>query len=280
MMINLLTKLDPYFIQIGSFTIYWYAIFIIIGAILALAISKYFAKKAGYSSDMIDNLFFISFPAGLIGARIWFVLSNLSAYTGSNWYHAFFSWEGGLAIQGGVVFGALAGIIYIKKAHKEIEIKHVLDLVVPNILIAQAIGRWGNFFNQEVYGQCVDASKLSFLPKFILNQMQGGGDIACAITEVAQPLFLYESILNILGFVLISILLRKFWKSRKNGSLAMSYFVWYGVVRVLLEPLRNEMYIMQIMGVRTSIITSIAFIVFGVLGIIYLNFFKNKKEVK
>ena len=274
-MLTTILKLSPYFIEFGTLRIYWYAIAILTGAVVAYYLSRYFAQKDGHSGEVIENIFFVAFPSGLIGTRIWFVLSNLEQM--NPWYRAFFLWEGGLAIQGGIIFGGLATFYFITKIQKKISFLQALDYITPNILIAQAIGRWGNFFNQEVYGACVPRTQLSFLPNFILDQMAGGGGIMCAATQVAQPLFLYESLLNIVGFVLITFILRKYWKKRPVGVLGSLYFVYYGIVRALLEPLRNPMFIMEIAGLPTSLVTAILFVVFGagLIGYLYLKPAKN-----
>ena len=274
-MFNTILKLSPYIVEFGSIRIYWYAVAILTGAVIAYYLSRYFAQKDGLSGEVIENIFFVAFPTGLIGTRIWFVLSNLE--TMNPWYRAFFIWEGGLAIQGGIIFGGLATYYFITKMQKKISFLKALDYITPNILIAQAIGRWGNFFNQEVYGACVPRTQLSFLPNFILDQMAGGGGILCASTQVAQPLFLYESILNTIGFVLITFVLRYYWKKRPVGVLGALYFVYYGIVRALLEPLRNPIFIMEIGGVPTSLVTAVLFTLFGIglIGYLYLKPAKN-----
>ncbi len=266
------------FIQIGSFTIYWYAIFILTGAVVTYYVSQYFIKKDGYPHVTLENCFFIVFPAGIIGARIWYVLSSLSEYQ-DNWLNVFNFRLGGLAIQGGVTLGVLAGIWYFKKYYPKMALRYAMDIVIPNILIAQAIGRWGNFFNQEVYGACLPTAKFWFLPNFIVEQMSNG---ICLAGYTAVPLFLYESLLNTIGFILITFVLRKFWKKGRHfGDLAALYFIWYGVVRALLEPLRDSEYIMYIFGIKTSVATSIAFIIFGIVFMILsrrIDLRKNKHE--
>ncbi len=278
-----LTKLSPYFIQIGDFSIMWYAVFILTGAVLAYTTSQYFMKKAGHSSEILENAFFLLFPAGIVGAKIWSSFSYLGDYISSGMsfpeilLRFIAIWEPGLAIQGGVMAGVAVGVWYFHKFHPQIRKLFVIDIVVPNILIAQAIGRWGNFFNQEVYGQCVEPSQLSFLPQFIVNQMtdtgatsftEHGNRIECNTTGLAaQPLFLYEMLLNTLGFFLITFVLRKYWKKgRVEGDLGMLYFVWYGMVRAILEPLRQAAFILLFPGtnIPQSIVTSVAFVLAGV----------------
>lgn len=289
---NFLTaKLSPIFFEIdGLFEIRYYALFILTGALLAYFLSRYFFKRDGNDPTAIENIFFLAFPAGILGAKIWFTFSELSNYIA--WYTwdkvllKFIAiWEPGLAIQGGVMLGAIVGIYLYKKYYPKLTIRYGLDIAIPNILIAQAIGRWGNFFNQEVYGSCVDPSSLSFLPKFIVDQMTANGaynnQITCPLGLAAQPLFLYEGLLNTLGFILISLVLRFYWKKgRKEGDLAMLYFIWYGTVRALLEPLRQEEFIMRIGGLSLSVWTSTAFMLFGLIGMIFFRFPEIKKLIK
>jgi phosphatidylglycerol:prolipoprotein diacylglycerol transferase len=217
----------------------------------------------------------IVFPAGILGARLWFVLSRWDFY-GSNLVEILKLWNGGLAIQGGVMGGVIAGVIFHKVKKLKFPLLKLFDIAIPNILIAQSIGRWGNFFNQEVYGACVSRNTLNFIPNFILNNME-----VCDIGEVAQPLFLYESIINFIGFILISIIIRRFVKIIIDGELTALYLIWYGLVRLIMEPLRNEMYIMRVFGnLSLSITTSVLFIITGVALILYLRlkpYFKVKQ---
>lgn len=261
-------------LRIGSFAIYWYAFFILVGAVLCYYVAQYFMKKDGHPHAVLENTFFLAFPAGIIGARIWYVLSSLEEYQ-NNWLDIFNFRLGGLAIQGGVLLGMAAGIWYFRKYHKHISLRYAMDIVIPNILIAQAIGRWGNFFNQEVYGACLPTSDFWFLPQFIINQMSEG---ICSSGFTAVPLFLYESLLNTLGFLLITFVLRKFWKKGRHlGDLASLYFVWYGVVRALMEPLRQSEYIMMIFGMKASVLMSVGFILLG-FGLMGLTRYYDKRK--
>jgi prolipoprotein diacylglyceryl transferase len=171
----------------------------------------------------------------------------------------------------------------MRKCGMSLKITTLTDMIIPNILIAQVIGRWGNFFNREVYGACVDSDTLWFLPSFIKDYMRGGtvaGQyIACPTSQYAQPLFLYEGILNLIGFILITIVLRKILKGKYSGVLTSLYLVWYGTVRVSLEGLRNEMFIMRWGNISQSILTSIVFIVVGVALLVYF-YIRGYKENK
>jgi phosphatidylglycerol:prolipoprotein diacylglycerol transferase len=151
----------------------WYSVFVLLGAIVTYIVTEYFYRKNEESKkcpDLILNTFLIAFPSGLAGARIWYILSELEYYL-SDPISMLKVWEGGLAIQGGVLLGALVGIWYvthmIRKYGLNLKVTTIMDMAIPNILIAQVIGRWGNFFNREVYGACVDGESLWFLPKFI-----------------------------------------------------------------------------------------------------------------
>ena len=193
----------------------WYSVFILVGALLTYFISNFLYKKEEESKkcpDLIFDTFLVAFPMGLVGARIWYVLSEWEYYS-SDPVSILRVWEGGLAIQGGVMLGIICGVTYaihrMRKSGMTMSITHLMDLIIPNILIAQVIGRWGNFFNREVYGACTSKKSLWFLPSFILEQMEGEGfyygeyprgPIACEVGEYAQPLFLYEGLLNLLGF--------------------------------------------------------------------------------
>ena len=285
-------KISPVIIEIGNFSIRWYAIFILIGAVLTLVFSQWAMKRGGYSKDLLNTLFFIAFPMGLVGARLWWCIAD----SGSPWKNGdilgfFRVWEGGLAVQGGVILGAAAGIGYFVWKFKDASVRYAMDAVIPNILIAQALGRWGNFMNQEVYGACVDASSVNYLPGFIKNQMMGGNGglgeyvgsgIKCSSSEMAHPLFLYESLLNILGWVIINFILRIFWKKGYHKcDLAALYLVWYGVVRVILEPMRNPEFIMDgLWGIPVSVYTSILFIVLGVAMMVFFRIYDHKHKQK
>lgn len=281
-------EISPY---VFGTSLTWYSVFVLMGALVTYMISDFLYKRNAESKkcpDLILNTFLVAFPSGLLGARIWYVLSEWDYYF-DNPIEILKVWEGGLAIQGGVMLGAAVGIWYaIHKMRKHgvmMKITKLMDMVIPNILIAQVIGRWGNFFNREVYGACVDGEKLDFLPSFIKNYMRGGfvSDqyIACPVNKYAQPLFLYEGLLNLLGFILISIVLRKFFTKRVDGTLTALYLIWYGTIRACLEGLRNEMFIMRWGNVSQSVVTSIAFVIIGVglLIYFYVRDFKNKKAI-
>ena len=137
-------------------------------------------------------------------------------------------WNGGLAIYGGLITGAI--VLYIFADRKLINTWDFLDIAAPSVMIAQSLGRWGNFFNQEAYGAAVD--NLNYLPAFIRDQMYIEG-------SYRQPTFLYESLWNLLGFALILIFRRK-WKSLRRGHITAFYLIWYGFGRMVIEGMRTD----------------------------------------
>ena len=286
-------EISPY--VLGESGLTWYSVFVLAGAILTLIISNYLYKKDPESKkcpDLIFNTFLVGFPMGLVGARIWFVLSELEWYL-SNPIEILMVWEGGLAIQGGVILGAACGIWYamhsLKKHGMKLKITTLMDMIIPNILIAQVLGRWGNFFNREVYGACVDRQYALknwwMLPNWLVENMKGGFSggvyVACSSSQYAQPLFLYEGILNFIGFILITVILRKYFTKRIDGTLSAAYLIWYGAVRVCLEGFRNERFIMRWGEISQSELTSIIYIVLGIafIGALYIIKCLNDKKI-
>ncbi|MDP2813671.1 MAG: prolipoprotein diacylglyceryl transferase [Erysipelotrichaceae bacterium] len=242
------------FLDIGPISIKWYAVLILVGAYLAYYLSYRNLKKMGYKSDLTDDLFFGALLCGVIGARLWFVVFFDLNYYLARPLEIFMTWQGGLAIQGGLFGGVLFGLWFVKR--KKIDFIRVADAIVPNILVAQAIGRWGNFLNQEAYGRVVQESFYSGWPQLIKDQMFIAG-------QFREPTFLYESVLNIVGFLLITFVLKKFSKP-KRGDMIYAYLMWYGVIRFFIEGLRADS--LMFMGLRSAQLVSIAFILVGVLG--------------
>ncbi|MFA6861770.1 MAG: prolipoprotein diacylglyceryl transferase [Bacilli bacterium] len=279
---NLLTLAYYNGIPFDKPVVRFYALFILVGALLALFLSNYRAHKDGYDWHFFDTIFLVAFPAGIIGSRIWYVLASLNEFANQPWYSVFEIWNGGLAIQGGAIGGILAGVLYARFRRKGTHILRCMDFAVPTILVAQAIGRWGNFFNQEVFGHAVSASAWDFLPTFITSNLQNGTDAMIGAGSyvvpaggVVAPLFLIEGVINLFFYFLIGYGVPALeGKNYKEGDSSFSYFIAYGLVRLILEPLRNYRFIM---GVSTatdlsrshynSLIMAIAFIVFGVIMI-------------
>lgn len=247
------------FVQIGSLSIAWYAVCIMTGAFVAYAIGQYNFKKMGYNNkELLSDYFFGVLFTGIIGARIWYVIFMWNELYASNPAEIFMFRNGGLAIQGGLLTGIAFSLWYFKK--HQIDFMVAGDAIMPVVLVAQAFGRWGNFFNQEAHGGAVSLEFLQslHLPSFIIEGMYINGNYY-------HPTFLYESIANIVGFLLIYFVIRKI--QTKQGEQFFSYFIWYGVIRFFIEGLRTDS--LYVMGLRTAQLVSIVFVIVGVVGYIY-----------
>lgn len=242
--------------------IYYYALCIVAGIIIATALSALLMKRRNLSPDFIFTLFIFCIPTALICARLFYCITD--GMDIRNW----FSWEsirsGGLSIIGGALGGIGAGLIvcFVKK----ISFLRAADCVVITILLAQAIGRWGNYFNKEVYGAVVENPALQWFP-FAVN-IYGTWHYA---------FFFYEMIINLIGFGLLYSA-AWFWTKKPNGVFTFSYFVWYGTVRTVMEPLRDPSYILNGGGVPWSLVFSILMIIGGAVGIGVLLFLNYRKE--
>lgn len=253
------------FIQVGSLSITWYALFIVIGAYVAYYFSLQNLKKMGFGVEDADTLFFGALLCGLIGARLWYVIFYDFNYYFSDPIRILQFREGGMAIHGGLIGGIGYGYYYVKK--RGFNFMHWADAIVPNILIAQAMGRWGNFMNQEAFGGIVSEAHFRFLPNFIKNHMFIDG-------AYRAPTFLYESVLNLVGWFLITQVLKKS-KKLKRGDLTFSYFIWYGATRFVIEGLRTDALPLNLgfIELRVAQVISVFFVVFGLLG--FYGFFKK-----
>ena len=245
-------------IKIGPVSITYYAVFIVAGAYAAYHLSLINLKKMGYETDDADNLFFGALLAGLIGARLWYVMFYDFNYYITNPASIFNFREGGMAIHGGLFAGIAYGYFFAKR--RGINFMHWADAIVPNILIAQALGRWGNFMNQEAFGGVVTEAHFRFLPEFIKNHMFIDG-------AFRAPTFLYESVLNVIGWILITQFLKKS-KKLKRGDQTFAYLIWYGAVRFIIEGMRTDALPLNLgfIELRIAQVISVLFIVFGLLG--------------
>ena len=211
----------------------WYGVLIGIAFALALIVAVWLCKKAGENVDHLLDIVIFATPVAIIGARTYYVLQTLRlGYYDSVWDY-FKVWEGGLAIYGGVIGAVLTAAIYCKI--KKISLAGMLDLVGAPFLLAQAIGRWGNFINQEAFGTATD---LPWRMELLI-----GGSKVCV-----HPTFLYESLWNLIGFVVLMLLFRRRkWK----GEIFTAYLGWYGFGRFFIEGLRTDS-LMLTDGIRTS----------------------------
>lgn len=268
--------LNPYIIPFpdgwGLKGITWYAMSYLVGALLALALSSYRAYKDGYPKDFFINLFFFAFPMGIIGGRMWYVIASWQEFAAEPW-RMFFIWEGGMAIQGGALLGIISGIGFVKVRRKGTNLLHAADWAVPTVLVAQMIGRWGNFVNAEVFGNVVDISAYGGLPGFVINQMGYNGTTALANeSQMYVPLFLMEGLINIGGYFLLTHFFEDvLGKWHEHGDGLFGYFIWYGLTRIVLENIRfGEFNMHQSAGQSVSSAYVMAWVFFGVGLVLFM----------
>lgn len=256
--------MDRVALDLGIVQIYWYSIFIFIAMLIACLIIYKEAKKRGIEEEFLVNLTFDTIIIGIIGARLYYVIFNLQYYLKKP-IEILEIWNGGLAIHGGIIAGLLFIIYYCKKHN--VNILKILDIIVVGLIIAQAIGRWGNFFNSEAYGPITTAEDLKLLgiPSFVINGMY-------ILGEYRQPTFFYESVWCIFGFC--AMLLIRNYKYLKIGQLTGFYLVWYGIIRFIIEGMRTDS--LMLGPIKMAQIVSLIFIVSGI--IIFIKVIKNGRE--
>lgn len=255
-------------IDFGPIQIYWYSILVFLGLLVASIIIFKEARKRKISEEFLINLICDSIIIGILGARAYYVLFNLSYYI-QNPLEIFAIWNGGLAIHGGV-FAALIFIIIYCKKHR-INILQVLDIIVVGLILGQAIGRWGNFFNGEAYGQITTLATLQAqgIPQFIIDGMY-------ILGEYRQPTFFYESVWCFAGFIAL-VIIRK-CKYLKRGQLTGAYLIWYGVARFVIEAMRSDS--LMLGPVKIAQVVSIIFVITGMVLFVYNVIKSNKEDLK
>ena len=212
----------PSHFSIGPVTIYLYGVIIALGLTLAVIYGMRRSSQFGLNQDTLLDGVLTIVPVAIICARLYYCIFQWDLYK-ANPIKILYIWEGGLAIYGGVI-GAFLGILVFCKV-KKLSAGAVLDLVALGFLIGQSIGRWGNFFNREAFGAVTD----SFLRMGLTNSY--------GITEYYHPTFLYESLWNAAGFVMLHLLSKK---RLFDGQIALGYAAWYGLGRAMIEGLRMD----------------------------------------
>ncbi|SES64462.1 phosphatidylglycerol:prolipoprotein diacylglycerol transferase [Natronincola peptidivorans] len=241
--------MDPIAFRVFGIAVAWYGIIISIGIFMGIFVATIRAKKENLYEDVILDLALIAVPAAVVGARLYYVIFKWDYY-GQNLSHILRMRLGGLAIHGGVIAGVLAGYLFCK--YKKISFWKLADICAPSIILGQAIGRWGNFFNQEAYGRPTD------LPWAI--EIEG---------TMVHPTFLYESIWN---FGVFAFLLYYTKKKKFRGQIFLYYLILYSIGRFFIEGLRIDS--LMIGPLRTAQVISIITIV-GAL--IFMKLLKNNK---
>jgi len=243
----MMAALNPIALQLGGLAIHWYGIIIASGVLLAVYLSSKEATRRNVNEDHILNLILWALPFTLIGARLYYVAFKWPYYA-AHPSEIIAIWHGGIAIYGGLIAAVIVFIVYTRVQWLSIWL--ILDIVSPTVMIAQAIGRWGNFMNQEAFGAVTSKAFLEgiHLPNFIIQQMFING-------AYRQPTFLYESFWNVVGFALImSVRHHSHWF--KQGEIFLSYVMWYSFGRFFIEGMRTDsLYVMP--GLRVSQLLSV-----------------------
>ncbi|WP_058306749.1 prolipoprotein diacylglyceryl transferase [Gracilibacillus massiliensis] len=252
--------LDPVFLQLGPLSIYWYGVIIATGAFLALWVGTKEADRLGVKKDYIVDLVVFAIPIAILSARIYYVVFEWDRYVGEPWWKVFAVWEGGIAIHGALIGSVITAIVFTRV--KKLSFWQIADILAPSIILGQAIGRWGNFMNQEAHGGPISQSTYEsfhqYLPDFIMNQM-------CIEGTMYHPTFLYESIWNIAGFILL-LVLRKY--PLRRGEMFLTYVIWYSIGRYFIEGMRTDS--LYIVGeLRTAQIISILLVVGAIIVMVY-----------
>ncbi|MCU9612929.1 prolipoprotein diacylglyceryl transferase [Caldibacillus lycopersici] len=255
-MLYTIQPLNPVALELGPLSIRWYGIFIALGIALAFILATREAKRRGLPDETFADLLIWAVPISIICARIYYVLFEWKYY--SVYPSKIFAiWEGGIAIHGALIGAVVVAIIFCRK--RNISFWKLADIAAPSIIIAQAIGRWGNFMNQEAHGDEVSRQFLEnlHLPEFIINQMYIDG-------VFYHPTFLYESIWNVVGFIIL-LLLRK--ANLRTGEIFLSYAIWYSIGRFFVEGLRTDS--LMLFDIRIAQLVSVTLILVSILLIIF-----------
>ena len=255
-------EFDNVAFYIGDKGIYWYGIIISLGFILALIYCSVRAPKLNVDKDKMIDVVIVGLIASIIGARLYYVLFD---WLGGNPYNSFLDviaiWDGGIAIYGGFIFAIVFGGIMCKV--KKIHLLDMFDLAVMGFFIGQGLGRWGNFINQEVYGRETGSAWF-------------GIGVEPNTSVLVHPLFLYESLLCLLGFLLLHFVSKR---RQFKGQLFSLYLIWYCSGRFILEGMRDTTYILKLGPFAASQIVSILLFALGVtLYIVFSKKYSLKAE--
>lgn len=261
--------IDPVAFDIFGLEIRWYALWILLGVVVAVIMGVKEGKRIGIYADFVYTGILITLPLAIIGARLWYVLFNLEDFDSFAKVIGLDGGWSGLAIQGGIIVAIIVVYIYCRKT--KVSLYRALDIVAPGFLIGQIFGRWGNFCNHELYGPMINNLDLFnfFFPDFITDNMYISGNylLSGLHTGYYQPMFLYESMLNLVGLICM-LILRKKSKHLESGDMIGIYLIWYGIVRTITESFRFDGEVLKIFNIRVSILMSVIFIICGIVFLI------------
>ena len=249
-------------IEIGFLEVKWYSFLLLLAFSIGFIIVMKQRDKVNLTkTEMLDMLFYLIIVS-IVGARVYYVIFNLDYYM-SNPIDMIKIWEGGLAIHGGILFGIIYLFVYCRR--KKIKLLNMTDIIVPSLVLGQAIGRWGNFFNQEAFGPITTYQQLKSLhiPNFVINGMYINH-------HYYHPTFFYESLFCLFIFIVLITLIKL--KLNKRGICTSIYLILYGIERFFMEGLRQD----SLMFFNFEV-ARIVYIIMIITGICIL-FFNKKKE--
>lgn len=257
--------IEPFEVNTVAFEIFgmeiaWYALIITFGMIMAVTYTIFRANKIGVTvDDVIDFVIFV-IPIGVLGARLYYVIMEIENY--STLAEVFAFRDGGLAIYGGIIAGTAT--VFVVCLVKKIYFPAFGDCIVPGLILAQSIGRWGNFVNAEAHGGETD-----IFIRMGIEQFNG-------VFEYVHPTFLYESLWNIVGFVAINF----FYKHKKyDGQIILLVFGWYGLGRMLIEGMRTDSLYLWGTNIRTSQALAALILIGCVAALIYFAIKPPKRDL-
>ncbi|MGH2462631.1 MAG: prolipoprotein diacylglyceryl transferase [Candidatus Limnocylindria bacterium] len=256
--------IDPIAFQIGPISIHWYGILFAVAAVAAAWLATREAKRRGEDSEQVWTLLLVAAIGGIIGSRLYHVIHQWDLIYRDDPALIFQIWNGGLGIPGGVAGGMIALFAYTRV--NRLSFLRWIDIGAPALLLAQAIGRIGNFVNQELYGPPTDLPW--GIPIDQDHRVPPWTDLDQYSVESTffHPLFAYEALLNLLGMAVLLVVGRRYARRLYDGDIAMLYFVWYGSVRTLLETFRTGNW--TIGGIPVAVLIGVGAAVIGAAVII------------
>lgn len=249
--------MSPVIFTVGNFEIRWYSVLILLSILIAYFMITSETNRFHIKKEFVFNMIFWTIIFGIIGARLYYVIFNFDYYL-NNIKEIFMIWKGGLAIHGAIILGGLTLIIYCKKYGTKVG--KMLDIVVVPLLLGQAIGRWGNFFNGEAYGSIVNYHtlvNLKIIPTFIIDNMYING-------SYHLPMFYFESLWCLLGFIIALVIRRR--KYIKEKQILGFYLIWYGIARFFIEKFRMDS--LMLGNFKIARIVSVLMVIVGIVIII------------
>lgn len=272
-----IVEISPVAFTVFGRGIRWYGLIICTAIILAILNTIRNAKKEGISTDDVLDYAIFAVPLAIVGARLYYVLTSGNTY--KSLLDVIAIWNGGLAIYGAIIAGAIT--VFVVSKVKKISFLKIGDAAIPSVLLGQCIGRWGNFCNGEAFGHL---DKIEFLgkviptPSFESNyflRMVVASEATNGRYMTVHPTFLYESVWNLVGFVLLTLIYRR---KKFDGQMILCYLAWYGLGRFFIEGLRTDSLLLGQTNIRVSQLLALLTLVFSILAFIFISLTRKKKQ--